>query len=89
MAPPGGIEPGAITFDLCRELVDDYILVSEEEIKSALRLIIEKQSLLVEGAAALSLAALLQQVDRFRGRKVVLILSGGRLGIDTLKSILD
>jgi threonine dehydratase len=84
----GGIEPGAVTFDLCLELVDDFILVSEEEIKNALKLILEKHALLVEGAAALTAAALLQQADRFRGKTAALILSGGKISLETLKSIL-
>ena len=85
----GGIEPGAVTFDICRELVDDFILVSEEEIKNALKLILEKHALLVEGAAALTVASLLQQPDRFRGKTAALILSGGKISLKTLKSVLS
>jgi threonine dehydratase len=84
----GGIEPGAITFSLCQELVDDFILVSEEEIISSLRLIMEKHYLLIEGAAALSVAAFVQQIDRFQGKNVVLVLSGSKISLETLKKIL-
>jgi threonine dehydratase len=85
----GGVEPGAISFEICRELVDDFVLVSEQEITAALRLVIEQHHLLIEGAAALPVAALLQRGDSFHGRRVVLVLSGGCIGLDTLSEILD
>lgn len=84
----GGIEPGAITFPICQELVDDFILVTEEEIISALRLIIEKHYLLIEGAAALPVAAFIQKIDRFQGKNVVLVLSGSKISLETLRKIL-
>jgi threonine dehydratase len=84
----GGIERGTVTFAICRRLVDDFILVGEDEIKDALRLMIDKHALLVEGAAALSVAALLQQPERFSGRTAALILSGGKISRETLRSIL-
>jgi threonine dehydratase len=85
----GGIEPGAISFEICRELVDDFVLVSEEEIRTALRLVIEQHHLLIEGAAALPVAALLQRADRFQGRRIVLVLSGGCIGLETLSDVLN
>ena len=84
----GGIEHGSITFDICREHIDDFILLSEEEIAAALRLVIEKHYMLIEGSAALPVAALLQQKKRFEGRRVVLVFSGAHIGIETLKQIL-
>lgn len=84
----GGIEPGSVTFEICRDCVDDFILVSEKEIENAILFILEKHQLLIEGAAALSVAAFMKAVDRFAGKNVVLILTGKRLGLDTLKMIL-
>lgn len=84
----GGLEADSITFDLCRQYVDDYQLVSEEEIRDALRFLLEKHFLLVEGAAALSVASLLQQPERYRGKTVVLILCGRKMGIETLRQII-
>lgn len=83
----GGIEPGAMTFALCRELVDDFILVSEAEIRQAILCLLEQQHLLVEGAAALTVAAFLQKKSRFKNKTVVLILSGAKIGLDTLRKI--
>ena len=84
----GGIEPGAITLDACREMVDDFVLVDEEEIGAGIRTLIETHCMLVEGAAALSVAALQKAAPRFEGQRVVLILSGARISLDTLRSVL-
>jgi threonine dehydratase len=84
----GGIEPGALTFPICRDLIDEFILVSEEEIATAIRLVLEKHHLLIEGAAALSVAAFCRVAQEYRGRRVVLILSGARIGLDALRSVL-
>jgi threonine dehydratase len=84
----GGIEPGAITFDLCRLLVDDFLLVDEGQIRDAIRLVVERQHVLVEGAAALPVAALLAADDRFRDRSVVLVLSGAVIAPKTLRDVL-
>ncbi|MDX2249683.1 MAG: threonine/serine dehydratase [Bacteroidia bacterium] len=85
----GGLESGSITFDLCRQYVDDYQLVSEKEIGQSLRFLLEKHYLLVEGAAALSVASLLQAPERYKGKTVVLILCGRKMGLDILKKILN
>lgn len=84
----GGIEAGAITFDLCRQLVDDYVLVSEEEIKAALRLVLREHHMLIEGSAALAVAAFLKSKERFRNKAVALVLSGAKLGLDDLRQVL-
>jgi threonine dehydratase len=84
----GGIEQDSITFPICQELVDDFILLTEDEIISALKIILEKHYLLIEGAAVLSVAAFIKQKKRFQGKNIVLILSGSKISIDTLKEIL-
>jgi threonine dehydratase len=85
----GGIEPGAITFDLCRELVDDYLTVSEEEIKASLRLFIGGQHMLIEGAAAVAVAAYLKSSQRFAGHNVVIVICGANISLETLRSVLN
>jgi len=84
----GGVEQDAITFPLCQRLVDDYMLVSEEEIRYAMRLCIENQHMLIEGAAAVPLAALLKSPERFREKTVVVVLCGANLSLETLKAVL-
>ena len=56
----GGLEEGAITFPLCKALVDEVILVSEEEIAEALRCFLSAHHQLIEGAAAVAVAAFLK-----------------------------
>ena len=64
---------------ILRELLDDFLLVSEEELKSATRSMIEKTRNLVEPAGAAALAAVLNAPQRFVGRKVAIVCSGGNL----------
>ncbi len=83
----------AAPFDLPQQILrrdlDDFILVSEDEMKSAMILAIEKTRNLVEPAGAASLAAALKIRERLRGKKVALVMSGGNLDIRTLKNVLN
>ena len=78
-ATAGGIEPGAITFELCQKYVDDYILVSESEIQNAMTTLIKTENLKVEGAAGVALASLFKAAKKFEGKNTVVILSGGNI----------
>lgn len=84
----GGIEPGAITFDLCRSLVDEFVDVGEDAIRSALRLFIESHAMLCEGAAALAIAGLLAAKNHLRGKNVVVLICGANITAETLKEAL-
>ncbi len=84
----GGVEEGSITFDLCRELVDDYETVTEEEIKSALRAFMEAHHMLIEGAAAVAIASYLKRKEEFEGENVVIVICGANIGMDRLKEVL-
>jgi threonine dehydratase len=84
----GGIEPNSITFGLCRDLVDDYETVSEAEIKESLRQYLQVHHILIEGSAAVALAACVKQGDRLAGKNVVVILCGANISVETLKEIL-
>ena len=87
----GGIEPGAITFDLCSRYVDDWALVTEDEIQEAMKLIFERHRLVVEGAAGVSVASFLRARDVFEGDSgvnVVLIVCGGNVDVPTFKQII-
>jgi len=83
----GGIEKGSVTFDLCRRLVDDFILLEEAEIIAAMRLLHDEEGLSIEGAAALPVAAVLKDRARFAGRRTALIVSGGRVDEKTLDMV--
>ena len=72
-----------------RRLLDDFVLVSDDEIDAATALMIEKTRTLVEAAGAAALAAALKLRDRMRGRSVALICSGGNISPAQLKALLS
>ena len=84
----GGIEENSITFDYCKKYVDDFILVSEEEIKESIKLILKHHYMLVEGAGAVTIASFLKNKDMFEGKNVVLIISGAKISLDKIKEIM-
>ena len=77
-----------LTQGIIRDKLDDFVLVSEEEIKDAIRLYVEKAHIIAEGAGATPLAAARKLRDRLTGKRVVLVLSGGNLTAEMLKGIL-
>ena len=64
----GGIEPGAITFELCQRYVDHFILVTEEEIRKGLIFMLENHNMVVEGAAGVPVAAFLKEKTRYKDK---------------------
>ncbi|WP_343740369.1 threonine ammonia-lyase [Delftia tsuruhatensis] len=72
-------QPGAITQEVVARLVDDMLLVDEGDIEQAVLMLLEIEKTLVEGAGAAGLAALLRHPQRFAGKKVGMILSGGNI----------
>jgi threonine dehydratase len=84
----GGLEPGAMTFELCREYVDQWLEVSEDEIRAALRLFVEAHHMLCEGAAAVALAGLLRAKESVRGKSVVVVICGANISAGRLKEAL-
>ncbi len=82
-------EPGRLTLPIIRERVDDIFLVGEKEIEAAVLLLLEVEKTVVEGAGAVGLAALLEHRERFKGKKIALILSGGNIDMRALSSIIQ
>src|SRR5256714_6871440 len=74
---------------IMRRLLDDFVLVSDDEIDAATALMIEKTRTLVEAAGAAALAGALKVRDRLQGRKVALICSGGNISPAQLKALLS
>lgn len=81
-----------VAFEMPQEILwqylDDFILVTENEMSGAVRLYIEKAHTLVEAAGAASLAAALKLRDRFAGETVALVLSGGNITAEQLRNVL-
>ncbi len=76
---PGGIEEGSITFQVARAVVDSCVLVSEEEILSAMRLVYRERQWLIEGAAAVALAAFQKTSVNYQYKTVAILICGGNL----------
>ena len=82
--------PGSLTFDIISKLVDDVITVTEEEIAEAILFMMENQKLVSEGAGAVSTAALLsEKCEPAAGERVVCVVSGGNVDINTLYRIMS
>lgn len=81
--------PGKLTLPIVRKLVDKILLVDEDDIEESVRLLLELEKTVVEGAGAVGLAALLKYRQLFAGRKVGLILSGGNIDLLALSSIIQ
>lgn len=71
------------------EMLDDFVLVSEEEIRRGVALYVEHARSLAEGAGAASLAAALKLRERLAGRTVALVLSGGNITVEQLRRALE
>jgi threonine dehydratase len=78
----GGVEAGAITLPICQQVIDRSLLVSESEIRSAMRIIAQSEQWMVEGAAGVALAAFLKESVRYEGRKVAVVLCGRNIALD-------
>ncbi|HIB33259.1 MAG TPA: pyridoxal-phosphate dependent enzyme, partial [Candidatus Marinimicrobia bacterium] len=84
----GGVEPDAVTFPICQEVIDETVLVTEAEIREGVLSLIEKQHQLVEGAAGTAMAALMIKKEELQGQRVGLVVCGGNISIATLQEIL-
>lgn len=80
---------GDKTFPIMQSLLSEIITVSEDEIKSALRLVLERMKLVIEPSAAVGVAALLKEKHRFSGKKIGVILCGGNLDFSALPDLLN
>lgn len=84
----GGIEPGSLTFPLCQGLIDDFMLVSEAEIRDALLWTIDTHRFLIEGAAATAIAGLVKYASQGAPfQRAVVVLCGGNFFLDRLRAL--
>jgi threonine dehydratase len=82
-------EPGKLTLEIIRRLVDDIVLVDEGDIEQAMLLLLEIEKTVVEGAGAAGLAGLLRNRERFAGKKVGVVLCGGNIDPLMLADIIE
>lgn len=79
---------GDITFELIRKYVDDMLLVDEDSIAMAILLFLERKKLVVEGAGAAPLAAVIRNREEFTNKRVVIVVSGGNIDFTLIDRII-
>jgi threonine dehydratase len=81
---------GDLTFEHVRQLVDEIVTVSEEEISSAILYLLEREKTVVEGAGAVGVAALLQRKIRgLEGKRTVSVVSGGNIDVNLVARVIE
>ncbi len=83
----GGVEKGSVTFDLCRDLVDEFVTVSEEEVIAAMRSFANAHDMPIEGSAGVALAAHARLRAGGSSRITVIVLCGGNISEDHLRRL--
>jgi threonine dehydratase len=81
--------PGTLTFPIIQNLVDDVVMVNDEEIISAVLLLMERSKMLVEGAGAAGVAAMLSGVVKLEGKRVLVPLTGGNIDINLVGRFIE
>ena len=84
----GGVEEGSITFNMCKELIDDFCLISEEEIALQIKNALNIDKMRIEGSAAVAIASAIKMKSHIENKNVAIIICGGNIGSDTLNKIL-
>lgn len=83
----GGLEEGSVTYEICRDLIDSWIILEENAILEAIGFMLHSHHMLVEGAAAVGPAAVMTDPGRFKDKNVGVVISGGNLSEDALRKI--
>ena len=83
----GGLEPGSVTLDVCRRAIDRSVMVSEAEVLAAMRMILETEHWVIEGAAGVAVAAFRKEAQRYRGKTVAIVLCGRNLSPGVLRTL--
>ncbi|XP_078602279.1 L-threonine ammonia-lyase-like isoform X2 [Branchiostoma floridae x Branchiostoma japonicum] len=85
----GGVEEGSITFPICQQCVDDWVLVEEDVISDAIYFMMADHHKIVEGAAGVAIGAFLQTAQKYHGKSVAIISCGANISIEKLKKIIE
>ncbi len=81
-------KPGELTVELVKKYVDDLVTVNEDEIADAILFLLEQAKVVAEGAGAVGVAALLNRLN-LRGKKVVVVISGGNIDVNMIERIIN
>jgi len=83
----GGLEPGSVTLDICAHVIDRSVLVSEDEILGAMRTVRALRGWIIEGAAAVAVAAFMKEAQHYRGRRAAVVICGGNVSEKVLAQL--
>ena len=83
----GGLEPGSVTLEICSQVIDSSVLVSEAEILDAMRKVRALKGWVIEGAAAVAVASFLKNAERYRGKRVAVVICGGNVSEKVLSAL--
>jgi threonine dehydratase len=83
----GGLEQASISYDICRDKIDNWMILEEENILEGIRFMLHEHHMLVEGAGAVGIGAILSNPQDFKDKKVGIVISGGNLSIEILKLV--
>lgn len=85
----GGLEPGSITLEIARQVIDTSVLVTEEEIRNAMLQVRKKQGWLMEGAAAVAFASFLKTAGKYAGKTVAVVICGANVSEKAQRELAD
>ena len=83
----GGLEPESVTLEVCSRVIDSSVLVSEAEILDAMRRVRALKGWVIEGAAAVAVAAFLKSADRYRSKRVAVVICGANVSEKVLSAL--
>lgn len=84
----GGVDLDTITLDYCRRYSDGIVLLSEDEIAAAIRLLFEQHRLVAEGSGVLGIGGILKNKEKLKGKKVVAVVCGRNIDLEVFKRII-
>lgn len=82
-------KPGTLTYELCKQYVDEVVTVTDDETAAAILALMERQKLITEGAGAVAAAAVMFDKIPVEGKRVACILSGGNIDVTILNRVID
>jgi threonine dehydratase len=85
----GNLDPDTVTFDIVRRHVSEVVTVGEDELRAAMRGVVERERLVAEGAGAVGIAALLAGKIAGTGRRMAVVLSGANVDVEVLRVVLS
>jgi threonine dehydratase len=83
----GGLEAGSVTLDICRDVIGRSVFVTEKEILQAMQLVRHMKGWVIEGAAAVAVAAFLKDAHLYAGKTVVVVICGGNVSPEVLRQL--